>query len=822
VKLSICSCVVALCLAFAGGVLDANAQSADIVLHTSRARAFGNWSLVADSTAADGKRLANPDNGAAKLLTPKAQPTDYFELDFQADAGVAYRLWIRGKAQSNYWGNDSAYLQFSDSVSTSGATQFRIGTTSATAYTVEDCSGCGVAGWGWNDNYYGAATGDLIAFASSGVHTVRVQVREDGLSIDQIVLSPVSYLAVAPGAAKNDTVILADSTSTVASVSQTTTATSTSTIDPAADVLLVASKATVSGNWQVVADSGAAGGARLANPDRGAAKILTATAAPADYFELQFPAAAGVGYRLWIRGKAQSDYYGNDSAHVQFSDSVTASGASSFRIGTTASTVYTVEDCSGCGVSGWGWNDNYYGSAPGDLIYFAETGMHTLRVQVREDGLSIDQIVLSPVKYASTAPGAPKNDTTILGGSTSGDTITQQTTIPPPANLPPVFEAGDDGFRIGSLQGAMTAPATILFTASATGPESTDTLTYTWNFGDGSPGVSYQQTTEASRQNAMHAYTRGGTFTATVTVRDQAGNSVTRSGQVTVGASAVPSNAVTLKVMQLNTYKGRSTDTRTEQSKVWLQARWMAASGADVIQLQEVMGTTDANKYKTELQALTGQTWNYFFRSDANTNSTSAQGIAIFTHLQILNTASMAYAVCTGADIPQRAAISITVNVNGRNVTMIDTHLSSYSSSTDITCRTNQAKQLTAWAETLGTDRVITGDLNADPGEPAMKWLMSTGTSLYDDTWATPSGAERRTSYIDNPVATMMTRSERIDYILTSRGSVLSLAAVQVPDTRDFTNDNPIYSQGKTYWAFQNAAPRDSDHETLIATFVVK
>ena len=77
VKLSICSCVVALCLAFAVGVVDANAQSADVVLHTSRARAFGTWSLVADSTAADGKRLANPDRGAAKLLTPKAQPTKF-------------------------------------------------------------------------------------------------------------------------------------------------------------------------------------------------------------------------------------------------------------------------------------------------------------------------------------------------------------------------------------------------------------------------------------------------------------------------------------------------------------------------------------------------------------------------------------------------------------------------------------------------------------------------------------------------------------------------------------------------------------------------
>jgi endonuclease/exonuclease/phosphatase family metal-dependent hydrolase len=820
VKLSICSCVLTVCalLLVAGS---ASAQSTDVVLHTSHARAFGSWSLVADATAADGKRLANADHAAAKLTAPLAQPANYFEMDFQAQAGVTYRLWIRGKAEKDFYGNDSAFVQFSDSVTATGAAQFRIGSTSATIYTIEDCGGCHVAGWGWNDNFYGATTGDLISFASSGAHTVRVQVREDGLSIDQIVLSPVTYKTIAPGALKNDTIVLPETTQTAA-------------IDPAADVVLYAAHATTVGKWSVTADATAAGGTRLANPDAGAAKILTASAAPANYFEMQFPAAAGVAYRLWIRGKAQNNYYGNDSVHVQFSDSVTAAGGASYRIGTTSSTVYTVEDCNGCGVSGWGWNDNFYGTTPGERIYFGATGIHTMRVQVREDGLSIDQIVLSPVKYAVNAPGAPKSDTAILaasGGSTDPvvvdplivDPIVTEPIVQPPAgNLPPVFESGADGFRIGSLQGAMTAPATILFTASATGPEATDTLTYTWNFGDGTPAESHVQTTEASRQNPVHTYTRGGTFTATVTITDQAGNSISRSGELVVASSAVPAGAVTLKVMQLNSYKGRSTDTRVEQSKVWLQARWMAAADADVVQVQEVMGTNDANKYKTELEKVTGQTWNYFFRTDGNGGSSSAQGIAIFTRLPILTTASIAYTRCASADIPQRAAVAITVNVNGRNLTLIDTHLSSYSSSTDMTCRLNQAKELTAWAESLGSDRVITGDLNADPGEAAIKWFLHDGTSLYDDTWATPSGVERRTSYTDNPVAKMQTRSERIDYILTSKGSVLDLAAVQVPDTRDFTNDNSIYSQGKTYWWFHNAAPRDSDHETLIATFVVR
>ena len=37
-----------------------------------------------------------------------------------------------------------------------------------------------------------------------------------------------------------------------------------------------------------------------------------------------------------------------------------------------------------------------------------------MRIQVREDGLSIDQIVLSPTTYVTRSPGALKNDTTIL------------------------------------------------------------------------------------------------------------------------------------------------------------------------------------------------------------------------------------------------------------------------------------------------------------------------------------------------------------------------------------------------------------------------
>ena len=47
-------------------------------------------------------------------------------------------------------------------------------------------------------------------------------------------------------------------------------------------------------------------------------------------------------------------------------------------------------------------------------IYFATSGTQTIRIQQREDGTIIDQIVLSPDTFFTTAPGARKGDTTIL------------------------------------------------------------------------------------------------------------------------------------------------------------------------------------------------------------------------------------------------------------------------------------------------------------------------------------------------------------------------------------------------------------------------
>ena len=185
---------------------NATAGPGDVVLHAADAAVrSGSWTIVPDGSAASGTRLSHANAGAAKLASPLAEPPHYFEMTFDAQAGTPYRLWIRGRAEADAWVNDSIFVQFSGAVTTTGAATWRIGTTSATEMNLEDCNGCGLSGWGWQDNGWGSGVlGPLVYFETSGPQTLRIQTREDGLSIDQLLLSRETFLTTPPGALKND------------------------------------------------------------------------------------------------------------------------------------------------------------------------------------------------------------------------------------------------------------------------------------------------------------------------------------------------------------------------------------------------------------------------------------------------------------------------------------------------------------------------------------------------------------------------------------------------------------------------------------------
>ena len=71
----------------------AGGATSDIVLYAGSATTkAGNWQVVADATAAGGSRMYQPDRGAGKVAAPLSAPANYFEMSFNAQAGVPYQV----------------------------------------------------------------------------------------------------------------------------------------------------------------------------------------------------------------------------------------------------------------------------------------------------------------------------------------------------------------------------------------------------------------------------------------------------------------------------------------------------------------------------------------------------------------------------------------------------------------------------------------------------------------------------------------------------------------------------------------------------------
>src|SRR4029079_8242740 len=106
--------------------------------------------------------------------------------------------------------------------------------------------------------------------------------------------------------------------------------------------------------------------------------------------------------------------------------SVNASRVAVNRIGTANAAAIILEEGNGAGVSGWGWNDDGYGTL-GAPVYFAASGLQTIRVQQREDGIMWDQVVLSPSTYLPRRPGLTRVDTTTVPDSDGTAMISSHT-----------------------------------------------------------------------------------------------------------------------------------------------------------------------------------------------------------------------------------------------------------------------------------------------------------------------------------------------------------------------------------------------------------
>ncbi len=177
------------------------AQTSDpIVLCGCAATTVVGWDAPADCS----QPLVSPDLGWASTSAPLASPSNYFEHTFVAPAG-SYRVWFRVRSLNDLKPNDSVFVQYSDALKANNLPVYRIGTTSALVVNLAtDSTGTSLRDWGWVDGAYWLSQTTTVKFAAGGSHRLRVQVREDGVSVDQIILSAATYRTVPPGPPTND------------------------------------------------------------------------------------------------------------------------------------------------------------------------------------------------------------------------------------------------------------------------------------------------------------------------------------------------------------------------------------------------------------------------------------------------------------------------------------------------------------------------------------------------------------------------------------------------------------------------------------------
>ena len=185
--------------------------STNVVIYASDVAAaaiHGKWSKASDATSPGSVKLVTPDNGISNANNPLAAPADYFDVTFNADANTPYTIWLRLKATANSKYNDAVWVQFSDALA-SGAPVYQMNSTAGLLVNLAtDAGAASLSNWGWQNTAYWLSQATTVTFANSGSHTLRVQIREDGVQLDQILLSPSTYLNSAPGSVTNDNTIV--------------------------------------------------------------------------------------------------------------------------------------------------------------------------------------------------------------------------------------------------------------------------------------------------------------------------------------------------------------------------------------------------------------------------------------------------------------------------------------------------------------------------------------------------------------------------------------------------------------------------------------
>jgi len=570
----------------------------------------------------------------------------------------------------------------------------------------------------------------------------------------------------------------------------------------------------------------------MSSADQGWANTGAPLASPPDYFEITFSAPANTQYHVWFRLRAEGNSKYNESAWVQYSDALTTGGSPAYRIGTTSGLLVNLEDCSGCGVSGWGWQDGAYWLSQATTIKFANSGTHTIRVQTREDGGQIDQIVLSPTTYLTSAPGRSKDDSTIV--PVSGATAPASASTGPysgtPVNLPgrvqaENFDNGPDGTAYHDNTAGNTGAAYRQTNADIQGCsaggfnlawiEAGEWANYSVNVGSSGSYTVQLRVASASGGGSVHVGFNGSSSVwKSVPIPATGGWQTwkTVNVPVTLGAGrqlltlAVDSagfNIDYIEVVSGAVSQPAPTPTPTPSGSSVTVATWNVKVDASsshargaidrmmnlsprpaVLTMQEV-SRSQYNAYLDQLRVRTGQTWKGVFQNHcppgawngSSCNSSEDEGVAVFTSLPVTSTGTT-FVPYADQWHSARAVARAAVTINNVTVQVMSVHLQVAASA-----RYSSMSYLKSYASRYSGPFIVGGDFNADPDQICTSSGMSPS---FVDVWSQVGSGRGYTAFVPSPTM-------KIDYVFVdASGRARPASARVVTETGSFSDHYPV------------------------------
>jgi endonuclease/exonuclease/phosphatase family metal-dependent hydrolase len=790
-----------------------------VVLHASDVSAIqGNWSIASDQTAADGVKVASADYGASVPDAALASPADYFEMTFSAPASTAYHVWLRMHASGNSKWNDSVWVQFSDAVDQNGRAAYRVGSGSGLAVNLaSDASASTLSGWGWQDHAYWAAQSPIVTFINSGSHTIRVQTREDGAQIDQIVLSPATYLSSAPGELLGDTTILPRTSEAMvtAAAAMTPFGGTAPTLpgwieaedfDSGGEGAAYHDKTPGNNGGQyrsndVDIEASSEGGYDIGWAGAGEWLNYTVKVASAGSYTVQLRVASPSGGSLHVGFNNASNVWStvNVGATGGYQSWQTVSVPVTLGAGTQQMTIMfdtggvnlnwinvtsgSSGGSSGASAGGSGGSGGalspYWGSAasvPGQIeaedfdnggegVAYHDNSAGNAGGQYRSTNVDIEASNDGGYDIGWAGAGEWLNYTVKVG---SAGNYTVQLRVASPSG--------------GALHVGFNNSSSVWTTVnvSPTGNwQSWKTVSVPVTLGSGTQQMTIMFDTGGVNLNWINVAAGGsGSSSSGGSGSSSSGGSSSFSGGSGGGG--------TVNVAEWNI---RIDDGSESHARVVMDTLMAISPRPQVIVIEEAWAGM-FNVYLDELQRQTGQTWHGAFGTHCAPGDWNGsycrnswyQGVGIFSTYDIIDSDSMLFpfADCwTSARVGVRAAL----NVNGTVLQVFGTHLQTGGCTDDAQARWNSMGMLKSWAAAYGGAQIAAGDFNADPDQ------IDTGAGMsptFVDTWSIAGSGNGYTAFAGAP-------SMKIDYWFQDASGQASVQSTAVVNwTGDISDHLPV------------------------------